>query len=43
MKESIKNTESLYTSVNYSKEDIGNIGTKGYLYNFAYFDVYYRN
>ena len=38
MKESIKNAVSLYTRVNYSKEDI--IGTKGYLYNFAYFDVY---
>ncbi|MBR2712019.1 MAG: hypothetical protein IKE89_06040, partial [Bacilli bacterium] len=40
MKESIKDAVSLSTRVNYSKEDIGNIGTKGYLYNFAYFDVY---
>ena len=40
MKESIQTNVSLTTKVNYSKNDIGEIGTKGYIYNFAYFDVY---
>ena len=40
MTESINTNESLTTKVNYSKDDIEEIGTEGYLYNFAYLDVY---
>ena len=40
MKESIASKVSLTTKVKYSKEDIGEIGTAGNIYNFAYFDVY---
>ena len=40
MKESIDIDNGITVTVNYSKDDIGDIGTEGYLYNFAYLDAY---
>ena len=40
MKESVDTNNIFTTTVNYSQGHIGDYGANGYIYNFAYFDVY---